>query len=327
MEERKAATDSLMEDTTIFLQDVDAGLHATPKWLPSKYFYDQTGSALFDQICELEEYYPTRTEIAILQAHAAEMAQSLGPRILLIEYGSGSSTKTPLLLNQLEQPAGYAPIDVSGGHLARAAAMIDADYPNLPVFPVCADFTAPFELPTVPQAARQIVYFPGSTIGNFSPPDAERLLQNIAHVCGRQGGALIAVDLKKDRATLERAYNDAAGITAAFNRNILVRINRELDTDFNLDQFAHRAFYNEAAERIEMHLDSLVSQVVYLNGRSISFDKGESIRTEYSYKYSLEGFRDMATAAGLHVQHVWTDPQQLFSVQYLTPAAPGTEHV
>ena len=320
---RNPSSTSLTEDQAIFLRDVHTSLDATPKSLPSKYFYDQTGSALFDQICELEEYYLTRTEIAILQAHAAEMAECLGPRVLLIEYGSGSSTKIRTLLDQLDGPAGYAPIDVSCEHLRRAAAAIDADYPELAVFPVCADFTASYDLPAVPHPGRRIAYFPGSTIGNFSPPETARLLRGIASVCGASGGALIAADLKKDRTTLERAYNDAAGVTAAFNRNIIARINREFGADFDLDRFAHRAFYHEETGRIEMHLDSLAPQTVTVLDRSFDFDVGESIRTEYSYKYSLEEFASVAEAAGLRVKQVWTDPQYLFSVHYLTPLAPG----
>ena len=306
-------------DTATFLSDVLHGLRTRPRILPPKYFYDQRGSALFDAICALEEYYPTRTEIAILREHTAEMGAVLGPECLLIEYGMGSGVKTRMLLDHLQQPAAFVPIDISCAHLQRAAAATAAAYPSLPVLPVCADFTQPYALPAPPRPAqRRAVYFPGSTIGNFSPVEAAAFLAQIAQTTGPGGGALIGVDLKKDRERLERAYNDAGGVTAAFNLNLLQRINTELDGEFPLDAFAHRAFYNASAGRIEMHLESLHDQTVHVGGETFSFLTGETICTEYSHKYSLEEFAALADGAGLRVAKVWTDPAALFSVQYLT---------
>lgn len=300
-----------------FLADIIAGLSLRQKSLPSKYFYDERGSALFDHICELEEYYVTRTEMAIMQRHAAEMAQRLGPGCLLIEYGSGSSTKTYPLLDSLPRPAAYAPVDVSREHLLRTAERVARDYPDLTVTPVVADFTSDFPVPDAPGSTRRAVYFPGSTIGNLIREDAVRLLRRIARVCGPGGVLLVGVDLQKPVEVLERAYNDASGVTAAFNLNLLQRINRELGADFDLRRFRHRAVWNEDASRIEMHLESLTDQAVQVGGESFTFDRGETILTEYSHKYTLEGFREVAGSAGFLPAAVWTDPRQWFSVHYL----------
>ena len=302
-----------------FRADVLRGLGAPKKKLPCKYFYDEAGSELFERITELEEYYPTRTERAIMERHAVEMAGLLGPRCLLIEYGSGSSSKTRLLLDHLRDPAGYVPIDVSGEHLRRTGRALAEEYPRIEVLPLCADFTRPLRLPTHQgPAARRVVYFPGSTLGNFSPEEAIHLLRRTAGLCGRGGGFLVGIDLQKHPRLIEAAYNDRQGVTAAFNRNILVRINRELGADFDIDQFAHRAFYNVARHRIEMHLVSRRDQIVHVGGMRFFFAEGESIHTENSYKFGLRTMAELAEAGGFAVERVWTDERQYFSVFYLT---------
>ena len=302
-----------------FRTEALTGLQSFEKTLPCKYFYDERGSQLFDRICGLPEYYPTRTEAGIMQNHSQEMAALFGPDCLLVEYGSGSSTKTRILLDHLPHLAGYVPMDISREHLHRTAADLALAYPHLDILPLCADYTADFDLPIARRPVHsRAVYFPGSTIGNFHRDQAETFLKRIATVCEAGGGLLIGVDLKKPAAVLEPAYDDAQGVTAAFNLNLLRRINEELGADFDLDQFAHRAFYNALAGRIEMHLMSLKSQTVHLGGEAIAFEEEETIVTECSYKYSLAGFAAMASEAGLTVQKVWTDPEQKFSVQYLT---------
>ena len=306
-------------DLDTFRAEVLTGLQSFEKMLPCKYFYDQRGSQLFDLICDLPEYYPTRTEAGIMRDHAEEMAGLFGPDCLLIEYGSGSSTKTRILLDQLPHLAGYVPMDISREHLHQTAAGLAAAYPHLDVLPLCADYTTEFDLPSAHRAVRsRAVYFPGSTIGNFHRDQAETFLRQIGEVCGSGGGLLIGVDLKKPARILEPAYDDAQGVTADFNRNLLRRINAELGADFDLDQFAHRAFYNALASRIEMHLMSLKTQTVHLGGVTIAFEEEETILTECSYKYSLPDFAALSAAAGLAVRKVWTDPEQRFSVQYLT---------
>jgi len=303
------------------LDEVIRGLRSPQKELPCKLFYDEVGSDLFEQITQLDEYYPTRSEARIMRDAAAEIAARLGPDVLLIEYGSGSSTKTRILLDHLERPAGYVPIDISREQLQRSADKLAHAYPHLKVEPVCADYTAPFELPLLgARSGRRVAYYPGSTIGNFVPEDARRFLARIADMSGPSGGLLIGVDLKKDPLMLHRAYNDALGITAAFNLNILRRLNRELGADFALDQFRHYAFYNPVFARVEMHLVSLKEQVVHVGKLRIRFDRGESIWTEGSYKYNLHEFAQLAFAAGWRVKQVWTDDRMLFSVQYLEVA-------
>jgi L-histidine Nalpha-methyltransferase len=299
-----------------FRADVLRGLRAPVKSLPCKYFYDRAGSELFEQITQLDEYYLTRTERAIMARHAAEMAALLGRRCLLIEYGSGSSVKTRLLLDHLEEPAGYVPIDVSADQLHRSADALAAEYPAIEVLPLGADFTRALTLPTPRRSpARQVVYFPGSTIGNFAPPDAIRLLRRTARRCD---AVLLGADLRKDAATIEAAYNDARGVTAAFNRNLLVRINRELGADFDLEQFAHCAFFNTAEGRIEMHLVSQRDQTVRLGRDAFFFGAGESIHTENSYKYTPAELRTLAATAGFTIAGAWTDDVTPFSVLYLT---------
>jgi dimethylhistidine N-methyltransferase len=298
-----------------FLRDVLAGLSRPDRRLPCKYFYDERGSQLFEQICELPEYYPTRCELAILERHAGAMAERLGPGRVLVEYGSGSGRKTRLLLDRLAGPLTYVPVDISRAYLLDTAQRLAADYPHVAVVPVCADFTQPFQLPASVGKRRRVVYFSGSTIGNFGPAEAVALLRQIAELVGHGGALLIGVDLKKDRAILEPAYDDAQGVTAAFNLNLLARINRELGGDFVLGRFRHRAFYNETHGRIEMHLVSLEAQTVHLAGQSFRLARDETICTEYSHKYSLADFSELAEAGGLRVQAVWTDPAGLFSVQ------------
>jgi dimethylhistidine N-methyltransferase len=301
-----------------FRADVVAGLTAAVKTLPCKYLYDDRGSRLFDRICDLPEYYPTRTELGILRRHAGDMAAALGECCLVIEYGSGSGMKTPLLLERLKHPAGYVPVEISRDHLLASANELGRRFPDLEVLPVWADFTKDFELPaTRRKPRRKAVFFPGSTIGNFGPACAVDLLEGVARLCGPGGGFLVGVDLRKPKAVLEPAYDDAAGVTAAFNKNLLVRINRELGADFDLDQFDHRAVWNDVQSRIEMHLVSRRRQEVHFDGRTIRFAAGESICTEHSHKYTLDAFRDLARTAGLGVRQVWTDEQRWFSVQYL----------
>ena len=301
-----------------FRSQVIHGLTQKHKRLPCKFFYDQRGSQLFDQICELDEYYLTRTELEILRRHAPEMAAALGPRCRVVEYGSGSSLKTRLLLDELGEPVSYVPLDISREHLHQAARRLAENYPKLNVLPVCADYTRPFAIPDGDGAVRTAVYFPGSTIGNFEPHEARDFLRQTAQRCGKGGGLLIGVDLKKDPAVLHAAYNDAAQVTAQFNLNLLARINRELDGDFPLDRFAHYAFYNPRLGRIEMHLISQAAQTVRAVGTEFPFDDGESIFTESSFKYTLEEFESLAAAGGWTVRQVWTDDRRLFSVQYLT---------
>jgi dimethylhistidine N-methyltransferase len=300
-----------------FRADVLAGLSRPRKRLSAKYFYDAAGSRLFDRITALPEYYPTRTEIGILREHAAAMAARCGPRCLLVELGAGSVTKVRLLLDQLDDPAGYVPVDVSGEHLRAAAAALADDYPALDVAPVVADFTTPFALPDL-LASRRVVFFPGSTIGNFDPPRADRLLRGVARLVGAGGGLLLGVDLRKDAAVLERAYNDAAGVTAAFNRNLLVRVNRELGANFDTTAFRHLAFYDRARSRIEMHLVSVADQRVRVGSETFDFHAGESIHTENSYKYNLPELAERAARCGLRLDETWTDAQNYFAVLYLT---------
>lgn len=307
--------------SSIFLTEVLDGLSRPQKHLPCKYFYDERGSHLFERICELPEYYPTRTELAILRRHRQQIVARFGPSCGLIEFGSGASLKTRLLLQELGE-AVYFPVDISAEQLKLTARRLAFDFPQIEIQPVCADFTRFFELPQpVRRINRRIVYFSGSTIGNFSPEEARHLLRRIAHLVGPGGGLLIGVDLHKDPALLEPAYNDQAGVTAAFNLNLLSRINRELGADFVLDRFVHQAIYNREHRRIEMHLVSLIEQMVHLAGRRFSFHRGESICTEYSYKYRLHDFDQLARSAGFTLRDIWTDEQQLFSVQFAQVSA------
>jgi len=306
---------SLEQD--VFREEVLVGLQQARKTLPPKYFYDARGSRLFDRICELDAYYPTRTETALMNQWVDEMVACLGRRCLLVEYGSGSSVKTRILLDHLPDPAGYVPIDISGEHLLQTAEVLAAAYPALDVYPVVADYSEAVDLPEVLGAAHTVVFFPGSTIGNFEPQAAVAFLKRVARLCGACGGLLIGVDLQKDIAVLEAAYNDPEGVTEAFNKNILLHINRVVGADFNPDAFAHHAFYNPVHGRIEMHLISLADQWVTVADTAVYFHAQETICTEYSYKYTLQGFASLAAEAGLQVEKVWVDDRRFFSVQYL----------
>lgn len=301
--------------------DLDAvltGLLAAQKRLPSKYFYDQHGSALFDAICELDEYYLTRTELALMHEHGDEIARLVGPRAAVVELGAGSTTKVRLLLDCLIDPAAYVPVDVSGEYLAQQAEELAADYPKLRVEPVVADFTRPFELPAHAVAAEtNLVFFPGSTIGNLGRSEAQALLATIAAEVRPGGGALIGVDLRKSPRVLEAAYNDSRGVTAAFNLNMLARLNRDLGTDFDVERFRHQAVYDTDHGRIEMRLVSLCAQTVTLAGVAIPFRTGEYIVTEHSHKYALEEFSALAQSAGFAASRSWVDDEALFSVHYL----------
>jgi L-histidine Nalpha-methyltransferase len=304
------------DEREIFRRDVIEGLSGDRKRLPAKYFYDARGSQLFDQICELDEYYPTRTETGILRDIAHEVSQLSGPAPAIVEFGSGSSTKIRILLDEL-RPAAYVPIDISHEHLMLAADGIARDYPGLRVVPVTGDFTRALALPDLGDAAR-VGFFPGSTIGNFTPQGAEDFMREARMTLGAGAGFLVGVDLVKNRARLEAAYNDQRGVTAAFNLNLLRRINRELDGRFDLAGFRHFARFNEAQSRIEMHLESLREQSVQAAGHEFRFAAGETIHTENSYKYSMTGFADLCRRAGWQVRKSWTDTAELFSVHYLS---------
>ena len=299
------------------MQDMQAALSHTPKSISPKYFYDQAGSALFDRICELPEYYPTRTELSILQTHATDMAKHMGEHADIIEFGAGSLHKIRLLLNAATQPARYVPMDISGAHLQLASALLQNEFKNLHIQPLVGDYTTDWQLPAaLPGAGKRVAFFPGSTIGNFSPQQAQTFFNNCAHHLS--GGALLlGVDLIKSPNVLHAAYNDTQSVTAAFNLNLLTRANRELGCDFDLSQFAHSAFYNAPLQRIEMHLLSLSSQTVHLNGQAYAFNEGETLHTEYSHKFTIAGVQQAAQSAGLQTTAVWTDPHHLFGLIWL----------
>jgi dimethylhistidine N-methyltransferase len=300
-----------------FARDVIAGLSASPKWLWAKYFYDDRGSELFEQITALPEYYPTRTELGILETRAAEIARFIPPGAALIEFGSGSTVKARIVL-RAAPVAAYVPVDISAGFLNSEAAQLARDLPHLRTLPVAADFTKPFQLPTAIRSRPRVGFFPGSTIGNFEPAQATEFLRHAGRLLGTGAHFVVGVDLVKDEAVLNAAYDDGAGVTAAFNLNLLRRINRELGADFDLDRFRHRAFFNAARHRIEMHLESRVAQNVQLCDRVIAFAAGETIHTESSYKYTVDSFQALAAEAGWSPAAVWTDPKKYFSLHALT---------
>lgn len=301
-----------------FLDDVLAGFGSTPKALSPKYFYDARGSDLFEAICELPEYYPTRTELALMRGCVAEMAASLGDHCLLIEFGSGAGIKTEVLLEAL-RPVAYVAVDISPAALRAAAPRIAERHTDMPVIAVCADYMQPLEIPGLAEynSARRVVYFPGSTIGNLTPSEASGFLRDARRLVGPGGAMLVGVDLKKDHATLHAAYNDAQGVTAQFNLNLLRRISRELGADIDCEQFRHVAFYDPVAGRIEMHLESLCAQTVTVAGRRFAFAAGERLHTENSYKYAIDEFREMARGSGFRAQQVWCDPLDYFAVHLL----------
>lgn len=296
------------------------GLGEPQKRIPPKYFYDERGSRLFDRICELPEYYLTRTETAILVAHGEQIAQAIGSDALLIEYGSGSSLKTRLLLDRMPRLAAYVPVDISRSYLAACAQSLANDYPRLRVLPVCADFTQPFVLPgEVRELRRRVAFFPGSTLGNFAPADAVTLLAQMRVAVGAEGGAVIGTDRVKPTAVIEAAYDDAQQVTAAFNRNVLVRLNREFDADFRVDEFVHQAPWVDAEQRIEMRLVSRGPQSVRVAGERFEFQAGEYILTECCHKFTPQRIAALAAEAGWAIRHTWSDPALLFDVHYLEP--------
>ena len=295
-----------------------SGLRSIPKSIPCKYFYDAEGSRLFEQICDLPEYYPTRTELSLLRAHSAEIAALAGPNVEIMEFGAGAGEKIRIILDALESPRAYIPMDISDSSLGPAAERLASAYPGVAIHPVTGDFASELRWP-FSSAARRIGFFPGSTIGNFTPPEAREFLSATARLL-RGGALLIGVDLVKDPAILHAAYNDSAGVTAAFNRNLLARANRELDTNFDVMSFSHYAFYNPVEQRIEMHLVSDVRQFATVSGRSIHFAKGETLITEYSYKYNVEQFQELAASAGFVPRALWSDSDRLFSMHWLETA-------
>ena len=301
-----------------FREEVISGLSKIPKRLPCKYFYDERGSRLFDEICGLEEYYPTRTETGILEDNISEITSLLGSDCLVVEFGSGFGIKTRMLLDNLVSPAAYIPIDIDKSVLISSTKQLRDEYPELEVLPVCADFNGSIKLPPVTmESEKTVAFFPGSTIGNFLPSEAVRFMKNVATLCGEEGGLLLGVDTKKDVEILERAYNDSEGVTAEFNLNLMTRIKNEFDADFSLDSFTHQAVYNQEHGRIEMHLVSREEQVLGLDDASVELEKGERIITEYSYKYERDDFERLADEAGFSISNVWVDENNMFSVQYL----------
>jgi L-histidine Nalpha-methyltransferase len=299
-----------------FRAEVLDGLTQTPKRISPKYFYDQRGSELFDAITELPEYYPTRTELGILEDKGEAIAEFLGDECMLVELGSGSSRKIRTLLDALE-PAAYVPLDISRDHLLGSARALAADYPDLEVHAACTDYSSDFQLPDLPPHLPRVAFFPGSSIGNFEPDDASQLLARLGRHLGDNGKLLIGVDLKKHNHILHAAYNDAKQVTAAFNLNLLERMNRELEADFDVELFEHQAYFNDDAGRIEMHLMSRIDQTISVAGTQVDFTAGETLHTESSYKYSIEEFHALAEASGFVADQVWTDEQQLFSVHCL----------
>ena len=319
---RKIVADELVAEQSDaeFLADVLDGLGHAQKQLPCKYFYDERGSQLFSAICETEEYYVTRTELQIMRQSVADMAALVGPDASILEFGSGAGIKIRLLLDALESPDSYAPVDISQEILEQSAVELNEQFPDIAIEPICADYTKQLPQPKrfcAADPARRLVYFPGSTLSNFDRPDAERFLARISAMLGSGGGLLVGVDLVKHHDIFHAAYNDANGVTAAFNKNLLQRINSELEADFRLDQFEHRALYNKTLERIEMYLVSNTEQRVAIAGREFSFENEERLHTENSYKYSVDGLQAMAASAGFESCGCWVDENELFSVHYL----------
>ena len=305
-----------ISDREDFRNAVVEGLSRSPRAIPAKFLYDARGSALFDEICELPEYYLTRTETAILRERAAEIARLAGRGCALVEFGAGSSVKSRLLLDAMDL-ALYAPIDISREHLEGTAGRLRRDYPGLTIEPVCADYMALDSLPGVTSAAHRLGFFPGSSIGNLEPHEAVAFLRRARRLLGDEGALVLGADLKKDHARLHAAYNDAAGVTAAFTLNLLRRMNRELHATFDLKGFAHEAFYNPVEGRIEIYFRSLRDQSAIVADRSFVFAAGERIHTEYSYKYDLAGLQALAHDSGFRIDRTWTDPDRLFAVSYL----------
>ncbi|MDD4979136.1 MAG: L-histidine N(alpha)-methyltransferase [Gallionella sp.] len=315
-------------DDNDFLDTVCAALRQHPRSIPPKFFYDAQGSQLFDLICTTPEYYPTRTETGILQRHGAQMVELIGKDCVLIELGSGSATKTPLLLQHLDSAAEYVPIDICEPHLLQSTARLQTMYPEVRMHPLCADYT---RMPALPESVegrgRHVVFFPGSTIGNCNPDEAVALLRHVATLVGEDGGLLLGVDCKKSPAILNAAYNDAAGHTAAFNINLLERMQRELGAELDVEQFEHYAYYNAGLGRIEMHLISRCAQNITIGDETFHFEAGESLHTENSYKYNAQEFQRLARAAGWHLKTTWRDADGYFEVHYLSRRATEPHHL
>ena len=310
---------TLNKEKKAFLKDVVWGLRQRQKQIACKYFYDERGSKLFDDICRLEEYYPTRTETALLKTYGKEISNYIGPEVCLIEYGCGSLIKTRILIDALERPFLFIPIDISEEHLLRASQDLATQYQELIVLPQVADFTKPIVLPNRARSKnlKCVGFFPGSTIGNFSPIEAINFLKSISKTIGPNGGLLIGVDMKKDAKILIQAYDDNSGVTASFNLNLIKRINKELGGDFDISTFRHRAIYNDIKGRIELHLVSLKKQIVKIQNFEFSFEKNETIHTENSYKYHKREFTSLAEQAGFLTIKTWVDEKKLFSIYYL----------
>jgi len=318
----RESRDAVIQDgagSPAFLEQVLAGLSGTPRTLPCKFFYDERGAQLFRKICDLPEYYITRAELQILRLQGREIAAALGEQIELIGLGTGAGTKTRILLEDLPNPVVYIPIDISKEQLENSSARFRTVFPRLTILPICADYLEPFELPLPrPPSSRSVIYFPGSTIGNFEPAAAQEFLGRLAELVGHDGGLLIGVDLRKQASVIERAYNDSAGVTAAFNLNLLKRANGELGANFILQNWQHQAVYNPVHGRIEMYLISRCDQSVQFGKHKFEFKTGERILTEYSYKHSAEGFQRLAGNVGFTFQRLWTDSDQLFGLFYFT---------
>lgn len=305
-----------------FLADMLSGLSKTPKRTPPKYFYDEKGSELFEQITRLPEYYPTRTEMGILSDNVGDLADFCGPECLLVEPGAGNLTKARLILDRLKSPAAFIPLDVSGAHLRQAATVLRGERPGLNVVPLCADFTTGISLPAI-RSRKRVIFFPGSTLGNFEPHEADRLLASFAALAGEGGGIILGVDLRKDASILVPAYDDAQGVTAAFNKNLLVRMRDELGAQVEVDHFAHRAVYNPELGRVEMHLVSLRNQTIRLADKTFQLTEGETIHTENSYKQDIQELAGRCARIGLRVDKVLTDSRAWFAVLCLSVANGG----
>jgi dimethylhistidine N-methyltransferase len=308
----------ILQDTDkSLLDEIIYGIKNPQKYLPSKLFYDEKGSKLFDRICELEEYYITRTEISIIEKNIDEITELINKNTLFIEFGSGSSLKTSIILENIDDTAGYIPIDISEEHLNNSVDKLRSDFPGLNIYPIAADFTNPIQFPDIfKNVSKRILFFPGSSIGNFTIEESKKFMEIAAFNCGSEGGLLIGVDMYKEKEILEAAYNDSKGVTAEFNLNILERINNEFGSDFNLDNFYHRAIFNEEKSRIEMYLVSTSDHTVKLDGTTVDFKANETILTEYSHKYTLENFKSIVNDY-FEIDKIWTDQKKFFSLLYL----------
>ncbi len=322
MKDRVRAIVDLEPDMELQGEEIWAGLAQPRKELPPKYFYDRRGSELFESICELPEYYAMRTETEILRENSGELRNFIRPGAALIEYGSGSSRKTDILLAGLSESSAYVPIDIARDQLADSTARLRKIFPRLAIYPICADYMQLDSLPVEAELEDRTkgVFFPGSTLGNLLPREAVAMLRRMRDICGPAGRIILGMDIRKSREVLERAYNDAQGVTAAFNLNLLARLNRELGADFPLDAFRHRAFFNEEESRIEMHLVSLRNQTIFIGDRAVEFREGESIHTENSYKFSIEEVHELLSAGGFEPVTTWTDSRNYFGV-YLAQAS------